>query len=305
MGEDAFDLRHRRIRRGDHAQSRTGGQRLPRVRGLPLEPRDQKLLRLAAHRVRHLPGHQPPPLARGDTSQTFFRQLDANGYPEKESVQLYCEHDQMSSADRYVGGTRYVCGCEKARGDECPDCGTWIDPLAGRVRFKSSAATPRHKGTRHWYLNLPKLRDDHIGDWIQNHEWKPNAGLHPEPAQGRPGRRSITRDLKAGCARAAGDRRRRGRQGALRLVFDAPIGYASARELTPAGPGGETGSCGGRIRRSPRAVPGKDNIPFHCLVFPRCQGTRQDYVLPWQVPANEFYNMEAASSVPARGAPST
>ncbi len=107
------------------------------------------------------------------TSQEFFRQLDAGGYLEKRtSEQHYCTHDEMVLADRYVLGTCYNGGHEKARGDECPSCGTWIDALRlGSPKCRVCGNAPEQRPTTHWYLDMPKLRDEHIGQWILDHEW--------------------------------------------------------------------------------------------------------------------------------------
>ena len=231
-----------------------------------------------------------------ETAQDFFRQLDAAGYLEKkETTQLYSEADEMFLADRYVTGTCYVCGYESARGDECPNCGTWIDPLKLiDPRSTLTGAKPVHRQTRHWYLDLPKLRDDYIGGWIQDHEWKPNVSAFIQNLLKDVPSRSITRDLKWGVpvpSELVGDET--GKR--LYVWFDAPIGYVSFTKELLAQRGEPDAWRKWWQDSDTRLVHflGKDNIPFHCLVFPSMLwGTQQDYVLPWQVPANEFYNME-------------
>ncbi len=231
-----------------------------------------------------------------ETSQEFFRRLVENGFVEKKTgVQLFCTTDDMFLADRYVEGTCPECGYEQARGDECPRCGNWIDPLEmTAVRCKVCGNEPEERSTLHWYLDLPKLRDEHLGAWVEGHEWKPNVQAFItnmlKGVQARP----ITRDMKWGVPvpeDIAG-----GETGKVLYVwFDAPIGYLSftkewaEREGTP--------DAWKDYWQSPdtRLVHfiGKDNIPFHCLVFPAMlYGVKQDYVLPWQVPANEFYNLQ-------------
>lgn len=240
-----------------------------------------------------------------ETAQDFFRQLDANGYLEKkETTQLYSEEDGMFLADRYVMGTCYVCGYESARGDECPHCGTWIDPLKLKnPRSALSGAEPVHRQTRHWYLNLPKLRDDFIGGWIQNHEWKPNVSAFIQNLLEDVPSRSITRDLKWGVPvppELAGDEE--GKR--LYVWFDAPIGYVSFTKELMAQRGTPDEWRRWWQDEDTRLVHflGKDNIPFHCLVFPSMLwGTQQDYVLPWQVPANEFYNLESGKFSTSEG----
>jgi methionyl-tRNA synthetase len=231
-------------------------------------------------------------------SQEFFRRLDENGYLIQQTTeQLYCESDEMFLPDRYVLGTCPNCGHTPARGDECPACGNWLDPLKLlEPRCKACDSTPIVRATTHWYLDLPKLRDEHIAGWFEGKEWKANVGafvarmltdLRPRP---------ITRDMKWGVpvpADLAGEH-----QGKVLYVwFDAPIGYVSmTAELAERN--GEPEEWR-RWWQSPdtRLVHfvGKDNIPFHALVFPSMLwGVKQEYVLPWAVPANEFYNLQGA-----------
>jgi methionyl-tRNA synthetase len=95
---------------------------------------------------------------------------------KKSEQQLYCQKDDRFLADRFILGTCYVCGFEKARGDECPRCGTWIDALRLiSPRCKICGTTPVPRATTHWYLDLPKLRDEHIGAWFASKAWKPNV----------------------------------------------------------------------------------------------------------------------------------
>src|SRR5262249_1767417 len=133
-------------------------------------------------------------------SQEFFRRLDRNGYlQQKDEEQLYCPKDEMFLADRYIVGTCYVCGHEDARGDECPKCGSWLDPLKmAKVACKVCGTTPVKRATRHWYLDLPKLRDDGVGAWFEGHPWKSNvrAFIGNQLAELRP--RPITRDMRWG-----------------------------------------------------------------------------------------------------------
>lgn len=230
-------------------------------------------------------------------SQEFFEQLLAGGYlVERESEQLYCVHDQMFLADRYVSGTCYVCGHEHARGDECPNCGTWIDPLKFEdPRCNICGNTPERRKTTHWYLDLPKLRDEHIGDWIKGHGWKSNVANFIENLLKDVPERAITRDMSWGVPLpvSVGDK---GDGKVLYVWFDAPIGYISfTKELLEAR--GEGPDAWERWWKNPDTklvhFIGKDNIPFHCLVFPSMlHGTGAGYVLPAEVPANEFYNLE-------------
>jgi len=229
-------------------------------------------------------------------AQTFFRRLSENGYVfEEVSDQLYCTHEQAFRADRFVTGTCPKCQLEDSRGGDCPRCGSWIEALQLiEPLCKICGNALEQRSTKHWYLDLPKLRDEHIGKWFEEHEWKPNVrnfiasmleDLRPRP---------ITRDLAWGVPvpeeLAAGETGK-----VLYVWFDAPIGYISmtaewgAREGVP--------DAVAKYWQSPdtRLVHfiGKDNIPFHALVFPSMLfGVKQDFVLPDAVPANEFYNLQ-------------
>ena len=241
-----------------------------------------------------------------ETSQEFFRQLDANGYlVRRESDQLYCEKDAMFLADRYVNGTCYNCGKQGARGDECPSCGTWIDPLRlGNPTCGVCGTAPVRRSTTHWYLDLPKLRDEFMGDWIRGHEWKPNVSNFIQNLLTDVPQRAITRDMQWGVPvppELAGEETGK----VLYVWFDAPIGYVSFTKQLMAQrgePDDAWEACwkGDDVRLV--HFIGKDNIPFHCLVFPSMLfGTKQGYCLPWQVPANEFYNLEGGKFSTSEG----
>ena len=229
------------------------------------------------------------------TAQGFFTELDQGGYLiRRESEQLYCTHDEKFLADRYVMGTCYVCGHEQARGDECPSCGTWIQPLKlGSPRCKICSNEPERRKTTHWYLDLPKLRDEYIGEWIEEHQWKPNVSAFIKNMLADVPERAITRDMDWGVPLPEGVEGREGK--VLYVWFDAPIGYISFTKELMARRGEGPDAWEKWWKGDTRLVHfiGKDNIPFHCMVFPAMlYGTHQDYVLPWAVPANEFYNLE-------------
>ena len=231
-----------------------------------------------------------------EMSQSFFRALDDGGYLiQKDIEQLYCTHDEMFLADRYVEGTCYHCGYEKARGDECPNCGQWLEPLKMvSPRCKICGNEPEQRETRHWYLDLPRLRDEKIGSWFQETRWKPNVEAFVRGMLEGLETRPITRDMKWGVPVPAD--RCGGVEGKVLYVwFDAPIGYVSfTREWAEAQ--GEPDAWEAYWKdQDTRLVHfiGKDNIAFHCVVFPSMlYGTKQDYVLPWAVPAMEFYNLQ-------------
>jgi len=227
-------------------------------------------------------------------SREFFRKLLAAGYVKPlEAEQLYCARDERFLPDRYVTGTCYECDHPEARGDECPRCGTWIEPLRlGDPTCRLCGSTPEKRATRHWYLMLDKLQPElekYIG--ARGH-WKRNVlqfvggllkeGLHPRP---------ITRDLNWGIPvpleEAAGK--------VIYVWFDAPIGYITATQEWAAGLG--TPERWKDYWQDPETrlvhFIGKDNIPFHCLTFPAMlMGQEEAWKLADDVPANEFFNLE-------------
>ena len=222
------------------------------------------------------------------TASDFFRTLyDKGEFIEKTSEQLYDEEAGEFLADRYVVGTCPHCGKDGAYGDQCEACGTSLSP-SELINPKSrlSGSTPVLKETSHWYLPLdkwePKLRE-----WIlEGHkEWRPNVygqckswldmGLQP---------RAVSRDLKWGIPVPV-----EGAEGKVLYVwFDAPIGYIS--NTIDATPEWE------KWWKDPETrmihFIGKDNIVFHCIVFPAMLLAHGGYNLPDNVPANEFLNLE-------------
>ncbi len=233
-----------------------------------------------------------------ELAQDFFRQLSLGGYLQKKTTaQFYCLHDEMFLPDRYVLGTCPKCGHSPARGDECPSCGSWLDATKlGDPSCKQCGNQPELRDTTHWYIDLPKLRDEYIGEWFADHEWKSNVKAFItrmlEDLQSRP----ITRDMSWGVpvpADIAGGEEDK----VLYVWFDAPIGYVSMTAELAAKEGDPEGWKKWWQDQDTRLVHfiGKDNIPFHALVFPSMLfGVKQDYVLPWAVPANEFYNLQGS-----------
>jgi methionyl-tRNA synthetase len=244
-----------------------------------------------------------PPHA--DLSREFFERLSDNGYlVERTTDQLYCTTDEMFLADRYVEGTCYVCGHSPARGDECPSCGTWIDPLKLKEpSCKICGSAPESRSTTHWYLDLPKLRDEKIGAWIKDHEWKSNVAAFIENLLKDVPERAITRDMKWGVKLpdSVGDR---GDGKVLYVWFDAPIGYISFTKELMAERGTPDAWKDWWQSEDTNLVHfiGKDNIPFHCLVFPSMlYGAKDSYILPTHVPANEFYNLKGGKFSTSEG----
>ncbi len=223
-----------------------------------------------------------------ETASDFFRKLyDEGKFVEQTSEQFYDEESQTFLADRYITGTCPRCQNEKAYGDQCEKCGSTLSPDE-LINPKSalSGAVPVKRETRHWYLPLDKY-EPFLKEWIlEGHkEWKSNVygqckswidgGLHP---------RAVSRDLNWGIPVPV-----EGAEGKVLYVwFDAPIGYISAtKDLTPDWE---------RYWKSEDTKMvhfiGKDNIVFHCIVFPSMLKAHGDYILPENVPSNEFLNLE-------------
>lgn len=219
----------------------------------------------------------------------FFRTLYEKGeFIEKTSEQYYDEEAHQFLADRYITGTCPHCGNEKAYGDQCEACGTSLSPT-DLIHPKSaiSGSKPVMRETKHWYLPLDKW-EPFLRKWIlEGHkEWKTNVygqckswldmGLHP---------RAVSRDLDWGIPVPV-----EGAEGKVLYVwFDAPIGYISnTKELLP-----DTWETWWKDPET-RLVHfiGKDNIVFHCIVFPSMLKAEGSYILPDNVPANEFLNLE-------------
>lgn len=223
------------------------------------------------------------------TASDFFRKLyDKGEFIEQTSEQLYDPEADEFLADRYVIGTCPHCGNENAYGDQCEQCGTSLSPTELiNPRSALSGAKPVLRATSHWYLPLDKW-EEKIRHWIldEHKEWKPNVygqckswldlGLKP---------RAVSRDLKWGIPVPV-----EGAEGKVLYVwFDAPIGYIS-----------NTIDCVGddwerwwkdKDTRMIHFI-GKDNIVFHCIVFPAMLMADGAYNLPDNVPANEFLNLE-------------
>jgi methionyl-tRNA synthetase len=224
------------------------------------------------------------------TSQDFFRKIDAqNLFIEETSDQYYDEQENIFLADRYIVGTCPNCGHTNAYGDQCEKCGTSLSPRQLiNPRSTVSGKAPVLKPTKHWYFPLDAY-ENWLKEWlIQGHkdDWKINVygqckswidqGLQP---------RSITRDLDWGIPVPRDDAKGK----VLYVWFDAPIGYISAtKELK--------GDDWEKYWKDPdtRLIHfiGKDNIVFHCIIFPAMLKAEGSFILPDNVPANEFLNLE-------------
>ena len=219
----------------------------------------------------------------------FFRKLyDKGEFIEKTSQQYYDEQANQFLADRYITGTCPHCNNERAYGDQCESCGTSLAPT-DLINPKSAITgnTPVLRETKHWYLPLDKY-ESFLREWIlEGHkEWKSNVygqckswldmGLQP---------RAVSRDLDWGIPVPV-----EGAEGKVLYVwFDAPIGYISnTKELLP-----DTWETWWKSEDTKLVhFIGKDNIVFHCIVFPAMLKAEGSYILPENVPANEFLNLE-------------
>ena len=225
----------------------------------------------------------------------FFRKLYDDGkLIEKESEQLYDPEAKQFLADRYVMGTCPHCGNPNAYGDQCEKCGSDLSPLELiNPHSTISGAKPELRKTKNWYLPLNQYQD-WLKEWIlEGHkEWRPNVygqckswlDMDLQP-------RAMTRDLDWGIPVPV-----EGAEGKVLYVwFDAPIGYISnTKELCDAEP--ERWGSWEKWWKDPdtRLIHfiGKDNIVFHCLIFPVMLKAHGGYILPDNVPANEFLNLE-------------
>jgi methionyl-tRNA synthetase len=224
------------------------------------------------------------------TAQDFFTVINDQGLLTEEiSDQYFDEQEGIFLADRYIVGTCPNCGHTNAYGDQCEKCGTSLSPKQLiNPRSTVSGNSPILKPTKHWYFPLDKF-EKWLNEWlIEGHQsdWKTNVygqckswivqGLQP---------RSITRDLDWGIPVPLPDAKGK----VLYVWFDAPIGYISAtKELRP--------NDWEKYWKDPETrlihFIGKDNIVFHCIIFPAMLKAAGDFILPDNVPANEFLNLE-------------
>ena len=236
-----------------------------------------------------------------ETAQDFFKVLNNKGdFEERESEQYYDEQAGAFLADRYIIGTCPVCANDNAYGDQCEKCGSSLSPEELiDPRSTLSGNKPVLKPTKHWYLPLNKY-EGWLREWIlEGHtEWKTNVygqckswvdgGLHP---------RAVTRDLDWGIKVPV-----EGADGKVLYVwFDAPIGYISATKQWALDNGQDWKPYWQDPETKLVHFIGKDNIVFHCIVFPAMLKAHGEFVLPENVPANEFMNLEGDKMSTSRG----
>jgi len=228
-----------------------------------------------------------------ETASEYFKDLNAKGaFVEKVDQQLYDAEAQQFLADRFVVGTCPKCGNEESYGDQCEKCGTSHN-ATDLINPKSAITgnVPSLKETKHWFLPLDQ-HEAFLKEWIlegHKNDWKSNVygqvkswiddGLRP---------RAVTRDLDWGIpVPAAG-----GEGKVLYVWFDAPIGYISSTKEWAAREGKDWEPYWKDKDTKLVHFIGKDNIVFHCIIFPAMLKAQGDYILPDNVPANEFLNLE-------------
>ena len=228
-----------------------------------------------------------------DTASAFFKKLHSEGaFIEQVTQQLYDADANQFLADRFVVGTCPKCGNEDSYGDQCESCGTSHNAtdLIG-PKSAITGAIPSLKETKHWFLPLDKY-EPFLKDWIlEEHkkDWKTNVygqckswiddGLRP---------RAVTRDLDWGIPVPAPDAEGK----VLYVWFDAPIGYISATKQWAEKQGKDWEPYWKDKDTKLLHFIGKDNIVFHCIIFPSMLKAEGSYILPDNVPANEFLNLE-------------
>lgn len=228
-----------------------------------------------------------------DTASDFFKKLyENNKFIEKTNMQYYDEENQQFLADRYITGICPHCGYEKAYGDQCENCGTSLSPLELKnPKSALSGNVPVLKETKHWYLPLDQY-EEWLDEWIikgHKDDWKPNVygqvkawvdqGLKP---------RAVTRDLDWGVKVPIKDAEGK----VLYVWFDAPIGYISAAKEWAEKTGQDWQPYWKDKETKLLHFIGKDNIVFHCIIFPAMLKAEGSFILPENVPANEFLNLE-------------
>ncbi len=228
-----------------------------------------------------------------ETASDFFKKLyEQDDFIEEVTEQLYDSEAHQFLADRFVTGTCPKCGYEEAYGDQCENCGSSLN-ATDLINPKStlSGSTPTLKRTKHWFLPLDRY-ESFLKEWIiEGHQsdWKPNVygqckswiddGLKP---------RAVTRDLDWGIPVPVADAEGK----VLYVWFDAPIGYiSSTKEWAEREEKDWEPYWKDENTRLLHFI-GKDNIVFHCIIFPSMLKAHGDYVLPQNVPANEFLNLE-------------
>ncbi len=236
-----------------------------------------------------------------ETAQAFFKKLEDNHvFTKKTTKQFYDEENKHFLADRYISGKCPKCAEAEAYGDQCEKCGSTLSPEE-LINPKSilSGKTPVKKETSHWYLPMNN-HERWLKDWIEkgsldgkNHHnsktWKNQVlGQCKSWINGGLQERAMTRDLEWGVKVPSNDAEGK----VLYVWLDAPIGYISATKKWTADNGKKWEDYWQNEDTELVHFIGKDNIVFHCIIFPIILKAHKDYILPTNVPANEFLNLE-------------
>ncbi len=225
-------------------------------------------------------------------AQQFFLRLYEKGYVyRRDSEQLYCPKCRRFLPDRYVVGTCPYCGYEEARGDQCEKCGRWLEPVQLlNPRCAICGTTPEPRKTFHYFFKLSEFNEP-LRQWLESKKhWKPNVRrLALEWIRDGLRDRAITRDLEWGVPVPLSEA-----QGKVLYVwFDAPIGYISSTIEWAENQGNPELWKEYWLDPGTKLVHfiGKDNIVFHALIWPAMLMAHGDYILPSEIPANEFLNL--------------
>ncbi len=226
-------------------------------------------------------------------AQDFFTKIYNNGYIyPKEIEQLYCPKCNRFLPDRYILGTCPNCGSDSARGDQCEACGRWLEPFQLiRPRCQVCGTSPQKRATKHWYFRLSQFQEP-LTKWIESKShWKEHVlafvrGWLKEGLADRP----ITRDMSWGVPVPLDDAAGK----VLYVWFDAPIGYISSTREWAEQKGEPDLWKEYWLNKDTKLVHfiGKDNIVFHALIWPAMLMAYGDYILPSEIPANQFLNLE-------------
>ena len=232
------------------------------------------------------------PIHHKTASDIFIKLYEQGDFIEETTAQLYDDEAKQFLADRFVTGTCPKCGNEEAYGDQCENCGSTLN-ATDLIKPKSTitGSIPTTKETTHWFLPLDRY-ENFLRKWIlkgHKNDWKPNVygqckswidgGLEP---------RAVTRDLDWGIPVPVNG----GEGKVLYVWFDAPIGYISSTKEWAAREGKDWEPYWKSDDTKLVHFIGKDNIVFHCIIFPSILKAHGDFILPENVPANEFLNLE-------------
>jgi methionyl-tRNA synthetase len=231
-----------------------------------------------------------------DTTQRFFTKLFEDGYIHQEDIELwYSEQSDRFLPDRYVRGTCPKCGYEEANGDECESCGAQYPPqdlVAPRANIPGDNSMPILKNSRHWFLDLPKFQGQ-LKEWLETHpEWRANVKGIANSWVDDLRSRCITRDTDWGVPIPLDVPEAQGKK--IYVWFDAPIGYVTNTRQWGIDTHGDPEAWEGWWKQSDTRLLhfiGKDNIPFHAVIFPAMLLGQGDFIMADNVVGNEYLNI--------------